>query len=182
MFTFGRFLPPLPHSDHPNLIRARSGLRLIPDASKRSPYRAPFQNVPKSGLFLKSDEIKRSRIAILRADLIMDRGLGWWEKDCRSRGLHGAGNSIIWGSIWAYFCKQNELIGLIYNSPNRRIFWARILPVNGDLRGICYDGATGRLRFRQTGEMLPVFGLLLWPLYRFMRRNVRKRDALEVCD
>ena len=80
MFTFGRFLPPLPHSDHPNLIRARSGLRLIPDASKRSPYRAPFQNVPKSGLFLKSDEIKRSRIAILRADLIMDRGLGWWEK------------------------------------------------------------------------------------------------------
>ena len=60
---------------------------------------------------------------------------------------------IIWSSIWAYFWKQNELIGLIPSDPNRMILWARICPVNGNSKGIFYDGADGVLRFGQTGEI-----------------------------
>jgi hypothetical protein len=44
----------------------------VSDTAKRSPYRAPFKNKPKSAVFLQSDKLKRSRSAILRADLKAD--------------------------------------------------------------------------------------------------------------
>jgi hypothetical protein len=55
---------------HSTLIRAQYGLQLPIFRSKRSPYRAPFKNKPKSAVFWQMDEIKGSRIAILKADLM----------------------------------------------------------------------------------------------------------------
>jgi hypothetical protein len=61
----------LPYRHHP--IRAQSGLRLLPSHPKRSPYRAPFTNTLKSGLFSKSGKIKRSHRLVLRVVF----GVGW---------------------------------------------------------------------------------------------------------
>lgn len=57
----------------PHLIRAQYGLRLPFSHPKRSPYRAPFTNTRKLGLFSKSDKIKRFHIRVLRAVF----GVGW---------------------------------------------------------------------------------------------------------
>ena len=53
---------------HFTLIRAQYGPRLPHFRSKRSPFRAPFKNKPKSAVFWQSDKIKRPHIAVLRAD------------------------------------------------------------------------------------------------------------------
>jgi hypothetical protein len=97
----------------------------VSDTVKRSPFRAPFKNKPKLPVFWQSGEIKRSRIAILMADLKTDGFLvdpgnsGRQNANMRpQRALYGA-------QFWRIFVN-----GVIYGRgfSSRRIgrFYGRI--------------------------------------------------------
>ena len=90
------------------LIRARIGPGITLLGSNRSPNRAPFQNKPESALFLQSDELKRSRKRVLRADLMPNGYL----IDTGKRGRKTAAMA----RLWALYGAQ---IGLIF--ANRAI-------------------------------------------------------------
>ena len=91
------------------------GPNMAPDChisrSKRSQFRAPFKNKPKSAVFWQSDKIKHARIfAVLRANtgtfgFSIVAG-NQWLSEREYDGLIG----IIWGSIWAYFLQNSQHI------------------------------------------------------------------------
>jgi hypothetical protein len=105
-------------------IRAQFGLRSPLSNPKISPYRAPFKNNLKSGLFLKSGEIKRSYKHVLRAVFGPGWVFCWWRKWSLPEREYGPLMSIIRGSNWDYFGKRVILNGFIFERGKRAVFWA----------------------------------------------------------